>query len=230
MLNSLRLPVTNVIQQNHPVKIEAEWKGETCFLIGGGPSLSGFDSEIIRGLGRVIAINNSYQLCPWCDILYFADAQWYAWHKENLEAFKGRMITGTVVPRIDGARHVRVHPFPGLRTERDEVAGNNSGYHAINLAYHLGVKRIILLGFDMQIDASNGSTHWHAGHPDGVTPEKMAQTMRERFLPGFRNAVPQLAEAGIEVINANPGSSIDYWPRVDLDQVIKMVRSETRTI
>lgn len=226
---ALRSPVNHNVQQNWPVMIQPDWPGETCFIIGGGPSLRGFDPESIHGLGRVIAVNNAYQLCPWCDILYFADAQWYEWHKEHLAPFTGRIVTGCVVPRIEGARHVRIHPFPGLQKNRDEVAGNNSGYHAMNLAYHLGVKKMILLGFDadVQKDGENLHSHWHAGHPDGVEPERRAEIMN-RFARGFGHLALPLEQAGIEVVNASPNSRIDCWPRLALDEAIDQVRAEAR--
>ena len=52
--------------------IPPEWTGETAFLLGGGPSLKGFNAECLRGR-RVIAINNSWELAPWADVLYFCD-------------------------------------------------------------------------------------------------------------------------------------------------------------
>ena len=44
--------------------------------------------------------------------------------------------------------------------------GQNSGYQAVGLAYHLKADRIILIGFDMQ--RTGGKSHWHGDHPRGL--------------------------------------------------------------
>ena len=40
----------------------------------------------------------------------------------------------------------------------------NSGAGAINLAYHFGARRILLVGMDMK-PGPNGEKHWHPDHP-----------------------------------------------------------------
>ena len=101
----------------------------------------------------------------------------------------------------------------GLETTSDGVrTGRNGGYQAINLAVHLGVRRIILLGYDMRhID---GRSHWHGGHP---MPSKES-TYRNAMLPCFATLVAPLAERGIEVVNCTPGSALTAFPIMSLEE------------
>jgi hypothetical protein len=200
--------------------ITPDWAGETCFILGGGPSLTGFSTEILRGRGRVLAINNSYRLCPWADLLYFSDRCWYGWHHEHLSSFKGRMVTVSEVEG-DGIKNLTLWPGDGLELRADRLRGNNGGYHAINLAFHLGVKRIVLLGYDMRCD--NGKSHFHEGHPDNISLAYRDSLLKEQVMPQFRTLVAPLREAGVEVVNANQGSYLNCWPLVSLESQLPMV-------
>ncbi len=190
-----------------PVEIHRYWPGETVFLLGGGPSLTGFDVEQLRGRGRVIAINNAFKLCQWADLLYFADKQWWSWHSEELDAFRGRIITGAQLVGVQGVKRIRIQPGLGLSRKREEVHGNNGGYHAINLAVHLGASTIVLLGYDMKLQESR--THWHAGHPDGVSIARAEEMLRTRIMPPFRSLVEPLRAAGVRL-----------WPRMSLAEAL----------
>jgi len=198
--------------------IPPEWTGETAFLLGGGPSLRSFDAECLRGR-RVIAINNSWELAPWADVLYFCDEKWWRWYGEKAATgFVGRYIVTPAlhVPDRRG-RLIKLTGATGLETDPCGLRhGSNSGYQAINLAYHFGARRIVLLGYDMNV---NGSTHWHAGHPT-TKPEAFQQTLDNAMLPKFPTIVEPLATAGVEVLNATPGSALTCWPIVPLGDTL----------
>jgi hypothetical protein len=209
--------------------VPREWPGETFFLLGGGPSLRGFDARILQGQGRVIAINNSYLLAPWADVLYFSDSPWWESHKRSwrdlegmdhpgvLDIFTGRyrVSLGTSEDeterlRTTGETGLEHHPT-GLKR------GGNSGYQAINLAHHFGAGRIVLLGYDMKTNGNR--THWHAGH-ERETVEGQDRRFRQMFLPAFTSLVEPLREAGIEVVNATLGSALACWPPVALSEIL----------
>lgn len=40
-------------------RVPRAWDGETCFILGGGASLAGFEAARLRGRGRVVALNNA---------------------------------------------------------------------------------------------------------------------------------------------------------------------------
>jgi hypothetical protein len=204
--------------------VPPEWTGETAFLLAGGPSLRDFDCKVLRGVGRVIAINRSYRLAPWADVLYFCDLYWWQHHKlEVEELFRGRYIV-TLENQIDGVKTLRNTGTSGLETDPSGLrTGNNSGYQAINLAYHFGVKRIVLLGYDMRV-SPDGRTHWHGGYT-GYSADTYRDLFRNYMIPCFDTLVQPLRDAGIEVINATPNSALQCWSYRPIGEVLATLRA-----
>jgi len=198
--------------------VPPEWAGETAFLLAGGPSLRGFDANLLHGR-RVIAINNSWELAPWAAVLYFCDMKWWTWHGDQVSLeFKGRYI---VTPAFTDSRvkTVRLTGSTGLETDPAGLrSGHNSGYQAINLAYHFGVRRIVLLGYDMGL-GPNGETHHHEGHPR-MSAEHVQHNIEKSMLPKFPSLAEALVKTDVEVINATPGSALTCWPYRPIEELL----------
>jgi hypothetical protein len=69
--------------------VQQVWVGETVVLIGGGPSLSQEQLDLIeiahsRKRVRCIAVNNAFLRAPYADVCYFADSHWWRWNHEGL--------------------------------------------------------------------------------------------------------------------------------------------------
>lgn len=207
-----------------PWSVPPEWTGETAFLLGGGPSLRGFDASVLRGR-RIIAINNSWELAPWADVLYFCDVKWWGWNFAKVQnGFTGRYIVtpSQQIPDPRG-RVIKLTGGTGLETDPTGLRhGSNGGYQAINLAYHLGATQIILLGYDMRL--SGNRTHWHDGHP-ATREAAYQQTLENAMLPKFPSIVEPLKAAGVEVLNATSGSALECWPHVSLDKILEPVNA-----
>lgn len=191
--------------------LAASWRGETAFLLGCGPSVRRADVERLHGR-RVIAINDSVFLAPWADVLYACDARWWQTRAPRLNGYRGLRVTLSDVP---GTLRLRNTGETGMETEPDGLrTGKNSGYQAINLAYHLGATRIVLLGYDMRIGRA-GELHWNA-RPELQTASGFSRTLAA-MLPMFDTLVEPLRAAGVEVLNATPGSALRCWPCVTLE-------------
>lgn len=203
--------------------VPPEWTGETCYVLGCGPSLRGFDARVLRGRGRVITVNDSFRLAPWADVLYACDLRWWQTRRAAVEAvWQGRrMVTlenHALENQIPGVLRLRNSGEDGLETDTGALrTGKNSGYQAIGLAYHFGASRIVLLGFDMRL-GRHGELHWNE-RSDGQTPQGFAQTLG-LMLPKFETLRDPLAIAGVQVVNATPGSALRVWPMVRLGDVL----------
>jgi hypothetical protein len=192
------------------VAVPRLWPGETAVICASGPSLTAEDVEYCRGKARTIVINSTYQIAPWADVLYAADRRWWQWHKGAMD-FKGLKYSlerpdpafGVVTLTATGDRGLAHEPHT-LRT------GRNSGYQAINLAKHLGVSRIVLLGYDMQT-TDTGKQHWHEDHP-GNPRMNFAQ-----WLPYFQSLVGPLQAAGVAVVNCTRATALHCFPRAALE-------------
>lgn len=85
--------------------------------------------------------------------------------------------------------------------------GGNSGYQAINLAWHFGAARILLLGYDMR------PGHWHGKHPRPLSN----YSPYEEWVRRFRLLAGDL---DIPVVNCTPGSALDAFPMASLEMAL----------
>lgn len=179
------------------------WEGCRAFLLGGGRSLSSFHLDSLPAKGKVVAINRSFQLAPFADLFYWADSRFYRWFKSEIDDFVGEKVTGS----HDGdypadVRRVRWDRTSPFSADPDQVAGQCSGAHALNLVALLGCTEIWLLGYDF--DAG----WWHDGYPMDSRPE----FREKKFVPAIEAMGPHLAASGIAVFNANPASKLTRFP------------------
>lgn len=189
----------------------------TIVCLGGGPSLTLQDVEACHGRGPVIAISDAHRLAPWADVLYSCDAKWWG-HYSGVSEFAGLKFAlekradrwpGVQVLENTGSRGLELAPT-GLRT------GSNSGMQAINLAVHLGARRIVLLGYDLQ-PAADGRTHWFGRHPFALRRESPYGI----FLDAFGTLVLPLHQIGVEVVNASRVTALTAFPRCSLEAALE---------
>jgi len=102
------------------------------------------------------------------------------------------------------------------------ATGQNSGYQAINLAVLAGVKRILLVGYDMKPGPS-GEVHWFGDHPI-----KTDVAFFSSMLQHFPKLARRLIELDIEVWNCNPDSAISVFPKVPLDEALARLQHDSR--
>lgn len=206
------------------------WRGAAVAILGGGVSLTHEQVALTRraresGLFRVVAINDAYLLAPWADLLYFADAQWFEWHRDGIakpalglsaEEVRGRFaafagqkcsISSSASRITDPAVHVLQRAGrDGWSTDPASIhTGGHGGYQALQIAALAGADTILLLGFDAQLG------HFHGEHP---RPE--VASVYPQMIQSFRRAKVAIAAAGVRVINASPGSAIDAFERMNL--------------
>lgn len=195
------------------------WPGRTVFILGGGPSLKTVDVRRLRGQ-RVLAVNNAYKLGAWIDAVYCMDGKWLPREKDGLAQFPGLKVSvcdqhSSDLGRMLGVRVVRGRNAPGLCREPDTIARNlSAGAGAINLAVHLGAKRIVLLGYDMR--SIDGKRNWHDDYP----PNPKVPDPYGSFLTRFPGIAEDLKRLNIECINATPGSALKCFPIVDPEEAL----------
>jgi hypothetical protein len=206
--------------------VERDWEGETCAIMASGPSMTYELSESIRRLGvRTIAVNNQgikigskEAMAPWADLLYAADQLW--WSNNRAAALEFAGVKVTIAPSSGGLKregeqvHIMGNGGPvgfDVRTTHLRTGGN-SGYQAIHLAAHLGVKRVLLFGFDMH--AKNGE-HWFGYHSWRIGHKGNYSMFRARF----DTLAPELRSRGIEVLNCTLGSALQCFRMASLEEV-----------
>lgn len=213
---------------------DGAWKNKPCFIVGGGPSLKGFDWSKLKGR-RTIAINRAFEdFEP--TIIFSMDTRFLNWvfqdrystvsdgkHTkskfESTKAYKVWLCTYVVgLPQEFFIVKVYKHYRAGLRaftfSMKEGIGhGNNSGYGALNLAVCLQANPIYLLGFDCKHE--NGRSHYHAGHPE----IQREDTVRN-FIPYFERAAEILKPHGFKIINLNPYSALECFPKKRAEEVL----------
>jgi hypothetical protein len=103
----------------------------------------------------------------------------------------------------------RLRAGTGICFDAGALAWNlSTGACALNLAFHFGARRIILLGYDMR--RVDGRHNWHRDNP-GLTPRLDPYPAYRRR---FRYIAESLRSRSVEVLNATPGSALTDFPIV----------------
>lgn len=171
-----------------------------------------------RGKAKVIAINNSWQLVPWADILFACDAKWWD-HNEGCPEFGGvKLTTERVAAERWGIGCVEcVRGDDRLRMEPKGTVGwgGNGGFHCLNLAVQMGVYRVLLVGYDMRVDLG---THWHGDHPSGLNNPTQAHA--DRWRAKIDAAAREIKLQGVEVLNCSEVSALRNYERARFEDAI----------
>lgn len=181
--------------------------------------MAGVDLGLLRRFRswRVLVVNCTHQLVPWADALYAGDLQWWERYHERTREFAGEKWTWNEAAAVRfGLRRVRRAEGEGLcRTRLQVNSGGNSGYQAVNLAYHFGARKVVLLGFDMHRKAGG---HWHGEHEGMLSAPA-------NHLPVWRRAFHRLAfdlrAEGVQVVNATEGTALECFPRMPLAEALR---------
>jgi hypothetical protein len=179
-----------------------------------GPSITEEQVETVRQSAHpVIAVNNTFQLAPWCDHIFAADILWwYRYYNEVTEVSDAKRWT------LEGVgRHFQkkrgydkiLHELPfdremGLGKTRVNHGGN-SGYIAVNLAYLMGAKKIILIGYDHQ--HTNGQRHFHGDH-DPKHFRTNADDI-DRWVTNFAWLDWDLRKEGVNLVNCSTETALN---------------------
>lgn len=206
------------------VSVPKLWAGQTCVILGGGSSLTPEDVNLCKGKAKVLAIKEAYLLAPWADALYAGDAKWWRGYR-GAPDFAGLKYTiaqeadqepmgdwsGVQMLQNTGADGLELEPT-GLRT------GYNSGYQAVGLAVHLGVSKIILLGFDCWT-GPKGQQNWFADFPHLVKSHHVPSPY-PLFIQVFASLVEPLKTAGVSVVNASRFTMLTAFPYASIDEAL----------
>lgn len=192
----------------------ASRSGGDLVVVASGPSLARWQCDYIRDKARAVATNTSFRAVAPGSVVYGCDHPWWQRYHRQTESYE-RWTQDAEAAAEFGLNYIRSRPGEGLATEPGLIhQGCNSGYQAINLAWHFGAERIILIGFDMQ--HTGGRTHWHGDHPKGLAN---AQGV-ERWRPHFTALARDLARLGVPVINCSLQTALACFERADLRDVL----------
>jgi len=219
------------------------WEDGRCYIIGGGASIikqfeipedlvnqvidkkksiAEYSSYFYSLYNKhVIGVNMAYQLGDWIDIVFFGDKGFFLKNKESLGKLNNiRVGCVPYVKDIGWIKYVSKdkNKTKGISSTPNKIAWNgNSGGAAINLAYQLGAKQIILVGFDMNVDEKERQW-WHQLYAKRDTEK--GKRIFARHKDYFSHIAEDAHRLGVEIINANPDSAIDNFRKVHIKQIL----------
>ena len=203
------------------------WIGHRCFIVGGGPSLKDFNFRLLRD-ELTIGINRAFEFFD-PSIIFGMDARFWNWveHDEfgpevrkRLQDYRRGLKVWVAVGSGLYPEDVIVLDDAGIHAFTNDLTkglgnGNNSGYAALNLAFILGANPIYLLGYDMRGDGQGGQQWFHDGYPK-IQPDRVYSSFMSNI---SRFAAPALQRGGRSVINLNPNSALDCFPKQSVSDV-----------
>jgi hypothetical protein len=183
-----------------------KWQGRTVAVLASGPSMSQEVADRVKGLPAIV-VNNTFRLAPWADVLYAADAKWWAVTPGAME-FAGLKLS---CEPVRGIQNLRNAGASGYSDEPDCVhTYGNSGAQAIQIAAKAGASRILLFGFDFR------GSHWHGEHPKPL--RNASQEILRQRAESMKVLAAELAKRSIEVRNCTPGSALTCFPRHEMEK------------
>lgn len=188
-----------------------------CYVIGGGPSLLGFDFSRLPG-GFRIGANRAAWLAE-CDALVTVDRNFHRHEGDRIRAFGKNAhiaLRDVPMPYPEATYWGHAKNLDGLALAPGMLAGSNSGFAGLNLAVQLGYSDIALLGFDFRWH--DGRSHFHAGYGQRRHIERQLATWVQAFKPAAR----QLRDRGIRVTNflGPMGSLVKDFPTAPLEELV----------
>lgn len=177
----------------------ARWDGRTVVCVASGPSLLEADCKLVESSGLpVIAVNTSWKMVPFAEVVYAGDACWWdANHKEISISAERWTCSKTAA-----TRH-RINLF--------EASGSfNSGLRAIQLAIEFGASKIILLGYDCSVKSG---IHWHGNHTKTKNPDAAKCHL-------WKAQFARLNRRGREIINCSRETALQCFPLKKLEEIL----------
>lgn len=143
--------------------------------------------------------------------MYACDFRWWIKYQDLWKDFQGIKYTydGSAASKY-GLIRVPSESKPGLGRECMHLGGN-SGYQAVNLAYLMGAKRIVLLGFDMQL--TDNQVHFHGKHENLNNPNPH---LFYQWIRNFDVLAKDLATEGVEALNATRETALTCFQRIKI--------------
>jgi hypothetical protein len=193
------------------------FKGQNVYIVGGGPSLDGFDFSRLDNK-KTITINHSYRHCK-TDILVFLDGIFVREIKENfghdIYKFPFKVVAGASTGIQERGNVTKIQYTKEICLKPDRMYGRPcSTFIAMSVALVAGARNIFLLGIDGKF--KNGKGHFYTG---GKFKHK-----RDNYEAAYRRMVPLFDKFKRfkNIYNCNKDSLIKTFTFIDIDSAIGM--------
>lgn len=201
-------------------KVPCMFPGETAVLMATGPSLTPEVIDTVRKYKnkvKVFGCNDTYSVVDYLDVHYACDGAWWDKHPNVLSTLPPDCHVWTQEVRTAqalGINYIKGSHNKGLCLDKPDHIhyGSNSGYQQLNLAYHYGIRRFLLVGYNMQ--PVDGKSHYFGDHPAGLANT----SPYDKFLKAFATIPNNIKET---IINCTPNSALTFFKYIPLEEALK---------
>lgn len=201
-------------------------------VLGTGPSVTEDQLDAIRASGLpVFGCNNTYQVAGLTALLA-CNPEWWDYYWPRDEALRNgdfeKWTWDKKTSEKYGIGFIRGEWRDGLSTDPAVIHyGHSSGYQLVGLAYHYGVREMILVGYDLRYPpgyngmqkVAGGDRHYFGEYPPelqhwtkfGIGPNGELKGL----LDCYRTINPE--DYQLRIINCTPGSALDCFETADLE-------------
>lgn len=206
-------------------------KGERCFIVGTGPSLTKADMDLIKN-EKIFGVN---ALCLWTEYIqninYFCIGDDVAYKKlyrllpEDTfvssqclnSSYKGKNFQPLPVNRFSSFWPYSNKKF-SIDASKKIYSFNSVIFLAIQLAIYMGFQKIYLLGVDCNYRSTKMYSVDHGIRHSGEYMKDAGEEMIENFK--FVRTYLKEKHIDVSIYNATNGGMLEVFPRVKLKEVI----------
>lgn len=225
-------------------KLKDRYKGQRCFIIATGPSLTIDDLELLKN-EYTFAVNSAcklYDKTSWRPTFYgiqdryvFQAMKEYVFNQDEsitlfiadvLQEYESIPSRSILFPYNVAYHYINFRKYNSWYAKfsgdsYDTVYdGYSITYSMIEIAVYLGFSEIYLIG----ADCSYGTGKNHIVESGFV--DKKAYLNHERMTAGYK-AAKEYAEANnIKIVNCTRGGMLEVFPRMQLEDVLKEKKDE----
>lgn len=230
--------------------LKEKYKGQRCFLVGNGPSLTAEDLDMIAdevsfGCNMVYKMFDKTKWRPTyhfiVDIIYTKNL-----YMEITDNIKSPMITHNIAYRSMKQKPENIMYVDTFSQEDYQIRGNMLAYYIparatvmsfmIEMAMYMGFKEIFLLG----TDCTNSFTSGHFGGAyvasdldkvnlararrtignPRLTLAELGEYRRERSVMAYEKIAQYAKEKNVKIYNTTRGGELEVFPRRLLEAVV----------
>lgn len=199
--------------------IPIKYKNKSAILFATGPSLTEEVVEIIRPYKDkfiMFGCNNAYSRVDYLDEHYACDNNWWTEYGPSFREQFPNLSSWSQAPeevlKPFNVRHIKGVHKQELSTNQEYIHfGSNSGFQTLNLAYLLGCRKFLLVGYNMQ--HVSGQKHFFGNHPGRLDKNSPFQ----QFIRAYNNIQDEIKQL---ITNCTPDSALDMFTNKSLKEAL----------
>jgi len=202
--------------------IKPIYEGQTAIIIGTGSSLT--TDQIVTakyyqdaGAVKLFGCNRAFEFA--LDVLHGCNYQFWDYYWPEIKDLRCDKWTTRPGLKYEGLNYIEERWIDGLSTDKSYIAAHHgTGPQLINIALHYGVKKMLLIGWDMR---HSGKRHYFGEYPQAlhhVTKNLGPDGELLGLIKEMETINPD--DYGIEIINCTPNSALTHFPMGNLDDHI----------